>query len=136
MTRKEARELAFVLLFEKEFHPDVDIEELYRLACEQNDAKEDEYVTFAIRTAQEHAEEIDATIDTYAVGWKRTRISRVSLAVIRLAICEMFYMPRIPLLVSLNEAIELSKKYDDEKAYGFVNGVLNAAKGDPRVSEE
>ena len=45
-------------------------------------------------------------------------------------------MPDIPLLVSLNEGVELSKKYDDEKAYGFVNGVLNAASKDERASEQ
>ena len=70
---------------------------------------------------------IDELISESAVGWKTERISPVSGAVIRLAVYEMMFMEDIPARVSINEGIELSKKYDDEKAYAFVNGVLNAA---------
>ena len=65
-------------------------------------------------------------IEKSLVGWKSQRLSFVSTALIRLATYEMMFMTDIPVKVSINEAIELSKKYDDEKAYALVNGSLNA----------
>ena len=59
-------------------------------------------------------------------GWRSDRVSPVSRAIIRLATYEMLYLTDVPGRVSINEAIELAKKYDDEKSYSFVNGVLNA----------
>ena len=71
--------------------------------------------------------EIDALIERSAVGWALGRISRVSRAILRLSCFEMLYRPDIPPLVSLDEAVELAKEFDDENAYTFVNGVLNRA---------
>ena len=59
-------------------------------------------------------------------GWKKQRLSPVTRALVRLAGYEMMFMEDVPGKVSINEAIELSKKYDDEKTYSFINGVLNA----------
>ena len=59
-------------------------------------------------------------------GYSELSISAVSTALFRLSTYEMMFMEDIPVKVSINEAIEISKKYDDDKAYGFVNGVLNA----------
>ena len=75
----------------------------------------------------EHLSEIDALIGASAVGWTLSRISRVSLSILRLACYEMLFRPEIPPLVSLDEAVELAKTYDDDNAYAFVNGVLNRA---------
>ena len=69
-------------------------------------------------------------------GWKTSRISAVSRSVIRLCIFEMLYMDDIPLAVSLNEAIELVKKYDDEKMKAFVNGLLNGAKNEIEAAKK
>ena len=69
---------------------------------------------------------IDEAIEKSLIGWKSKRLSFVSRAVLRLAVYEMMFIPDIPAKVSINEAIELSKKYDDEKAYMLVNGSLNA----------
>ena len=76
--------------------------------------------------AYENAQIIDETVEASLQGWKKERVSAVSTALFKLAAFEMMFMEDIPVKVSINEAIELSKKYDDEKAYGFVNGVLNA----------
>ena len=70
---------------------------------------------------------IDECIEKSLVGWKSARLSIVSRAVLRLAVYELMFVEDIPARVSINEAIELSKKYDDEKAYMLVNGALNAA---------
>ena len=64
-------------------------------------------------------------IEECLVGWKKERVSYVAKAVLKLAAYELMFMDDIPVKVSINEAIELSKKYDDDKAYVFVNGVLN-----------
>ena len=68
---------------------------------------------------------LDEYIEKSLVGWNKKRLSLVSIAVIRLAAYEIMFMDDIPTKVSINEAIELSKKYDDEKAYMLVNGTVN-----------
>ena len=75
-------------------------------------------------------DEIDATIERHSNGWKVARLTRVSRAVIRLCVYEMANATDVPATVAINEAIELSKKYDDEKARSFVNGVLNGIKAE------
>lgn len=136
MNRKDAREAAFRVLFSRDFNSELTPLQLWQNAVEEgNVAEDDAYATGLMRLLTEHEEEVDSVIVQYAVGWKMSRISHVSRSVLRLAITEMLYMPDIPLLVSLNEGIELSKKYDDEKAYGFINGVLHAVSLDARATE-
>ena len=72
-------------------------------------------------------EEIDNLIEKCAEKWSKNRISRVSSSVLRIAIYEILYCDDIPLEVSINEAVELSKKYDTDDSYTFVHGVLGAA---------
>ena len=72
--------------------------------------------------------EIDKIIGEHAHGWRTDRLARVSRAVLRLAVYELVYEKDIPSSVTINEAVELIKKYDDEKARPFVNGVLNSVK--------
>ena len=67
----------------------------------------------------------DVLIAARAIGWKTSRMTKLSLSVMRLATYEMQYCEDIPFTVSINEAVELSKKFDDEKAPAFINGVLN-----------
>ena len=136
MKRKEAREAVFSVLFGGEFLTEKTPCELWEEAVEEGRYAPDSYAEKLLKLLTEHHEEILDAMQKYAVGWKINRISKVSRTILKIAICEMFYMPDIPLLVSLNEGVELSKKYDDEKAYGFVNGVLNAASKDERASEQ
>ena len=75
----------------------------------------------------ENARVIDECIEKCLVGWKKNRLSLVSMALLRLAVYEMMFVSDIPFKVSINEAIELSKKYDDDKAFMLINGALNAA---------
>ncbi|MFA5561309.1 MAG: transcription antitermination factor NusB [Eubacteriales bacterium] len=134
MNRRESREAAFLAMFAWEFNQEFTPLQIYESSLPQ-DEQGAPYTRVLLAGVGEHLDELHTAIDTYAVGWKRTRISPVSRALIKIALFEMFYLPEIPLRVSLNEAVELSKKYDDEKAYGFVNGLLNAAKDDPRAAE-
>ena len=130
MTRKEAREEAFRLLFETEFRMAEEPDAIYALSTDNREVAENAYIKAVYFGVREHLEEIDAIIVNHAKGWKPERITPVSRSVIRLSIYEMLYMEDIPTAVSLNEAIELVKKFDDEKMRSFVNGLLNGAKNE------
>ena len=125
MNRHQARELAFSLLFEHEFNKETEIGELYTVAKETREAEENKYVRAVTAGVAEHETELEAAISEAAKGWALSRISRVSLAILKLSAYEMLYCPDIPIRVSLNEAIELVKTYDEDSARPFVNGILN-----------
>ena len=125
MNRKTARECAFVLLFESECRKDETPLEIYEYAIELGEFECDEYVKRVFFGVHERRKEIDELIEESLIGWKKSRISPVSSAILALATYEMLAIDDIPAKVSINEAIEISKKYDDEKTYLFVNGVLN-----------
>ncbi|MBQ9736148.1 MAG: transcription antitermination factor NusB [Clostridia bacterium] len=133
MTRREEREEAFLMLFEKEFAPEKSPEEIYGDAKDARDVEDSDYIRAVLAGVSEHRAELDELLDAHAHGWKRNRISGVARAAILLACYEMLYMADVPTRVSLNEAIELMKKYDEDKARVFVNGVLNAISRDERV---
>ncbi len=125
MTRKEAREQCFILMFEYEVQknsPDEMLEYLFTEVADPGNQKD--YIETVLNTAVKNLETIDKTIETNTKGWKITRLPKVSLSVLRVAVCEMLYMDDIPDSISINEAVELAKKYHDEKNGKFVNGVL------------
>lgn len=126
MNRKEAREQAFILVFEKSFHDDP-IPEIIEAAKEGRELATDAYMEEAVSGVFSHLEEIDGTIQKYLTGWKIERISRVSLAVLRLALYEMRFMADIPVSVSINEAVELCKRFATKDDAAYVNGVLGSA---------
>lgn len=128
LTRKEAREEAFRLLFETEFRTEEEPTAIYSVSSENREIADDEYIKAVYFGVREHLEEIDEMIVRHSNGWKPSRISPISRCVIRLCIFEMLYMEKIPTAVSINEAIELVKKFDDQKMRPFVNGLLNSAK--------
>ena len=125
MNRKTARENAFILLFEKAIKNDETFEEIFSKATEERKLEVDDYVRKVFFGNAENERIIDMKIDECLVGWKKERVSYVAKAVLKLSAYELMFMEDIPVKVSINEAIELSKKYDDDKAYVFVNGVLN-----------
>ena len=126
MQRKTARENTFILLFECVCKTDETAEEIFAKATEVRGLEYDCYVKEVFFGAYENREKIDLTVEKHLVGWKKDRVSPVSRAILLLAGYEIMFCADIPARVSINEAIELSKKYDEEKAYAFINGVLNA----------
>ena len=126
MQRKIARENAFILIFESVCKKDETAEEIFSKATEVRGLEFDDYVKRVFFGSYEQSGVIDEAITKNSKGWKFERISAVSMAILRLAAYEIIFDADIPARVSINEAIELSKKYDDEKSYSFVNGVLNA----------
>ena len=126
MNRTTARENAFLLLFESSCKSDEVAEEIYSKAIEYRDIKCDDYVREVFFGVNENSRIISEEINKNLVGWNRARLSKVSEAILKLSVYEMMFLDDVPAMASINEAVKLSKKYDDEKAYKFVNGVLNA----------
>lgn len=125
MNRKNARENAFILIFEKIFRDD-SVEDIIKDAIEARNFEYDDYVEQVFIGVFEHLDEIDEQISANLKSWKISRISKVSLAILRLAVFEMLYMEDIPQGVSINEAVELAKKYSTQEDASFINGVLGA----------
>ena len=119
MTRKEARETVFGLIFECEFRSEETPEEIYESSVENREIEDNDYIKGAFFTVCEKREEIDALIGEHAKGWKTQRLTNVSRSILRLGVYEMLYEDSIPYSVSINEAVELAKKFD---------GVLNSVK--------
>lgn len=126
LTRREEREQAFFLIFEKAFNSETDFRELYDLALETEIISDSAFVKELSFKTNENIESIDPVIEKYCIGWKMSRISKVALAVLRLAVCEILYFDDIPVGVSINEAVELCKKYASDEDKSFVNGVLSS----------
>ncbi len=127
MTRKDARENCFKLLFEYEVQK-ISAEEALSLFYELTEevSGQSDYIDNTVKTAISNIEEIDAVIEKYSKGWKVSRLAKVTLAVLRVAVCEILYMDDIADGIAINEAVEIAKKYNDEKSSKFVNGVLSS----------
>lgn len=123
MTRREARELAFILLFEREFC-EKEMADIYEDAIEAREIERNDFSESLAGLAVTNLAEIDQVIDEHSHKWNRARISKVALTVLRCAIAEMRYMSETPVSVVINEAVELAKKYGGDEDYTFVNGLL------------
>lgn len=123
MTRHESRELAFILLFEKLF-TESPVEEIVLHAGEARDVSADPFAVSLATGAENKLTEIDEVIARHSLKWSQKQMSRVARSVMRLAVYEMLYEPDIPVSVSINEAVELAKKYGGEEDASFINGVL------------
>jgi len=124
MTRKKEREQAFEILYEKSFHPETEMDDILRVNIDNGLIEDNKYVNDIVLKAWDKLFDIDELIERHSIGWKVKRISKVALAALRLAICEMFFFHEIPVAVSINEAVELCKKYGTEEDAPFVNGIL------------
>jgi len=127
MLRKQMREHIFRLLFQIEFVPGSEMPERIALYLEHLEGANDEkkkYMRERCLQAISHVDEIDALINERASGWKTSRMNKVDLSILRLAIYEMQYDEDIPIGVAINEAVELAKKYSGDDGPSFVNGVL------------
>lgn len=124
MKRKQAREEAFILIFEKVFNSD-SVEEILELANEVRDLEADDYIKTVFKGVYDNLEMLDETISQNAIGWSIGRISKTALCVLRLSLFEIKFMDDIPVSVSINEAVELCKKYATQDDASFVNGILS-----------
>ncbi len=91
---------------------------------EKPSEKDRAFILESVVGVTEHREELDALIGKYARGWRTERISRSAAAVMRQAMYEILYMPDVPAAASIDEAVELSKGYEEPEVTAFINGVL------------
>lgn len=127
MTRREIRELIFKMVFRVEFHTGEEIPEQLRLfmdALDQASEKDRSYIEHKVEDLLTHLTEIDEIIDASATNWKTSRMAKVELTLIRLAVYEMKFEEGVPTGVAINEAVELAKAYGEDNSPAFVNGVL------------
>lgn len=130
MKRRELRECIFQLLFRVEFNGQEDMPEQVSMFVddikEENEVKaEDEaYISGKYEKIVEKIPKLDAMLDGASKGWKTSRMGKVDLTILRLAVYEMKFDEDIPEKVAINEAVELSKKFGGDESPAFINGVL------------
>ena len=124
--KRKSREQAFIILFEKSFNTELSVDEIMDIAIETEVISKDKMTADIVKRAEENIEDIDAVIEQNLKGWSKQRISKVSLALLRMAVCEMKYFDKVPVGVSINEAVEICKVYGSDEDKGFVNGILGS----------
>lgn len=127
MKRTEQREHIFKMLFGVEFNAGVDMPEqleLYFGQLEGAGEKDLDYIREKVQKIASKVEEIDALINEHTTRWKTSRMNKVDLTILRLAVYEMRWDEDVPTGVAIDEAVELAKKYSSEDGPSFVNGVL------------
>lgn len=127
MGRRELREHIFKLLFRVEFNEKEDMAEQEKLFFDDEnieDEQDEQYILKKYEDIASRLSTIDEMINKEAKGWDTSRMGKVDLTLIRLAIYEIKYDDEIPTGVAINEAVELAKKFGQDNSSGFVNGVL------------
>lgn len=129
MNRTELREQVFKLLFRVEFNPIDEMPEQEELFTTTSDiefsTKDAEYIRDKYEKIADKLSEIDEAINEKTTGWSTSRIGKVDLAIIRLAVYEIRYDDSVPTAAAINEAVELAKKFGQDGSPSFVNGVLS-----------
>lgn len=141
MTRGNARELAVHLIYAREFtgeDPEKIIserlkKEYYTLLSGENhiytempSGKQVAYLDTVVGGVANRADELNAYIQKYSIGWDVSRISKLTLSVIQLAVFEILYLADVPTGVAISEAVRIAKMYDGDDTGAFVNGILGA----------
>ena len=133
-TRRQARELALQFLYQfdslKESSSDSeDVEELLSLFWDGNDIASDddtkEFSSILVRGSCSNLPSIDKILTSYSDNWRLKRMSTIDRNILRIAIYELLYLSNIPPPVTINEAIELGKRFGTEESGSFINGILD-----------
>ena len=132
---QERREVLF-LLFETIFKADESPELIYSLSKDERELPERDYIKDTYFGVTENLTAIDECINAHAKGRSASQMSAVTRAILRLAVYEILYAEGIDSRIAINEAVELSKEFEEIKVKGFINGILNAIYKDSLPSEE
>ena len=130
MRRSEQREHIFKLLFMTQFNSENEMSDqvsMYFDTLGELEEKDQEAIQNKYQHILEHLDEIDQILNEYSRGWKTTRMNRVDLTALRLAVYEMKMDEEVPVGIAINEAVELAKKYGTDDSPAFINGVLDKA---------
>ena len=141
MTRTNAREIAVHFSFELGFSnetPDELMDHMLTrevfdqigteepLYAEFPDEKQQGYIRSLVKGVYDHCPELDDYISRYAIGWKHSRIPRVAISIMRVAMYEILYMQDIPNAAAINEAVKMAKHYEEPEVVSFINGILGS----------
>lgn len=127
MRKREQREHIFKLLFMTQFNSQEEMTEqlaMYFDSLEELEEKDQIYMEEKYKNVLEKLNDIDEILNEYSKGWKTSRMNRVDLTALRLAVYEMKYDEQVPVGVAINEAVELAKNFGGDTSGSFVNGVL------------
>lgn len=126
MTRKLARDLAFKIIYQADIQKE-NLDVIYNINAQEKDIdeKSEQYILSTLNGIDANAENINSIIAEKSKGWKINRISKISLASLKLGIYEVLYNEEIPNTVAINEAVTLAKLYEGEESAKFVNGILS-----------
>ena len=127
MGRSELREHIFKMIFGIEFTDQTQIAEQLELYLDQLEGVSEKDWNYMLEKAKEialHVDEIDRMINEHATGWKTSRMNKVDLSILRLAVYEMKWDDDVPVKVAINEAVELGKRFSGEDGPAFINGIL------------
>ena len=123
MKREQIREKTMQLVYQMDITGDFNISDLSVIE-ESAAVVEKKQAHDTLQAVQEHHEEIDRLITDHLDSWNLDRIAKTDLAILRTAVAEMLYVEAVPVNVSINEAVNLAKKYGDDRSYAFINSVL------------
>lgn len=129
MSRRELRENIFKLLFLRGFRQEEEMPEqlaLYFDEMQEAQEKDRRYIEEKLEKVTKRLQELDETINSVSSGWKTSRMSKVDLTILRLAVYEAKYDEDVPVKVAINEAVELAKKFGQDESASFINGILGA----------
>ena len=134
LTRTEAREKIMVILYQIDFYKKENIEYNLKDVFHENLEMDNKYVKDIVNGVLENQDKIDETISKYLDNWDLDRLGKTDRAILRLSTYEMMYYDT-PKVVVINEAVELAKKYSDDKVVKLINAVLDKARDNEEVNE-
>ena len=132
MKRRELRRHIFEMLFRAEFNTAEEMDDQMSLFLdtlkdeEEVSAQDEAYITEKSKKIMGMLQGLDEEINEAAKGWKTSRMGKVELTILRLAVFEMKHDEDVPVGVAINEAVELTRKYEEEEVVAFVNGILGS----------
>ncbi len=128
MSRKEAREFVMKYAYQMDINDEYSLNDLEYLQEEERvtDQDDKDFINNSLELLISHVEDIDDQIEKFLKGWTTSRIPKIDLAILRVAINEISNIDDIPTGVSINEAVDMAKRYSTEESYRFINGVLGS----------
>ena len=134
LTRTEAREKIMIILYQIDFYIKDDISFDVEEVINENIEMDNKYVKDIVHGVLDKLESLDKTISKYLEGWTLDRLGKTDKAILRLATYEMLYYDT-PKVVVINEAVELAKKYSDDKVVNLINAVLDKIRDNEEIDE-
>ncbi|MGN1381960.1 MAG: transcription antitermination factor NusB [Eubacterium sp.] len=124
MSRKQAREWMMQVYYQMDVLKDYDPDHENSILTQKKMDEQEDYCRTLYRLLVKHKSQLDHYIDSFSIGWKIDRMAKTDLAILRLASAEILYMSDIPAAVSINEAVDLAKKYGTDESPRFINAIL------------